>query len=111
MVRKPVVTTQSNPVMHITQNGQTMTVHALQYSAWKHKDGKSVAFVFINGQEPGREAVNFSFSIDGAKYGLHGNLKLKRITENGEEDVQINGNSQSVRLDAADAVAYILSGE
>ncbi len=88
-----------------------MKIPVLQRRAWKSKDGKSVAFVFINGQEPGRQALNFSFSIDGARYGLHGNLKLKRITENSEDEIEINGNSQSVALNAADAVAYILSEE
>ncbi len=112
MARKPIVSIQNNPQIHITVSDQSMTAGALQYSAWKHKDGKSVAFVFINGQEPGRQTLNFSFSIDPTRYGLHGDLKLKRITHNGEEDVQIGANQRvDITLDAADAVAYVLSGE
>ncbi len=109
MARKPEVTIQNNPTIHIARDGLEMDTHALQYAAWKSKDGKSVAFVFINGQEPSRQALNFSFSIDGATYGLHGNLKLKRVHANTEEDLQIAGDSQAVTLGAADAVAYILS--
>jgi hypothetical protein len=82
-------------------------ISVIQTGTWSTEDKRSVAIVFINAQVPGSAPISFSPNFNAEQYGLHGNLSVKRVTEDGEKGL---GNFPAqVTLDAADAVAYIIT--
>jgi hypothetical protein len=106
-MKRPLILDGGIPETMIHRGAASATISAIQIGAWSTEDKHSIAIVFINAQVPGSTSISFSPNFNAEQYGLHGNLSVKKVTEDGEE--VIGGVPAQVTLDAADAVAYIIT--
>ncbi len=89
-------------------DGITITMPAIQHSVYKSEDGKKIAFIFTNVSR--KDSTNFSFDINGAVYGLEGDLKLTVVTPNKIESPKTKANlfTQNVALEPLHSIAFII---
>ena len=86
----------------------TITMPLIQHSVYRSEDGKKIAFIFTNVSR--NDSANFSFDINGARYGLNGNLKLTELRPNqtGVSKAISNHTTQNVTLQPLHSIAFII---
>ena len=83
-----------------------VTISQLQKSLWKSEDG--IAFVFVNASMT--DDLEFSFDVNGAEYGLAGDLLIREITADVDGDNEIKDNvfQEVVQLAPMQTKAFII---
>jgi hypothetical protein len=89
----------------------TVTIPALQTSAWS--DSKNILLTFVNGKtrERADDMIKFSFDFNAKDYGLTGEINIKEVTQESEGEYQAISSqfTKELTLKSYEATTFIVA--